>query len=359
MIGFLVRLATFGLVPDLTTLVVAPMIAAFGICGCVYCYRFRMRNVGCIRRFLRCIGYDAFDDFEAIIFVHEASFRLKANSGKKSATFVRVIAGGQMAETDESSNHAFHTPISILIEQGSDVVKVELIDYYTKKILGRLRLDVVQDMLKSKDCANERWYGMVKGNGPALNPKIKLSIVCDTDVAAESGLLQGSRAADGQFNETDFMLRQHFKQVTEEQPSASHESDLDLLAKACAGPLERFKAWGRMEAVHIAILSPPEQRKHALGIWTDAMDFERRRRPGEVIELARIQGVMADPGRHDVFLMGYIDSNKRSQQQAFKKVDRARDVWVELLQLLVKRIHDQRSAAKEHKRQKCQKFQSE
>merc|ERR1719479_677532 len=83
--------------------ILMPIIAVAAICGIVHCCNCKMRDCGCIKRCLRRMGTDPFDDFEIMILVHSAKFTSKSKSHK----LVRIIAGDQVAETDSSSDANF------------------------------------------------------------------------------------------------------------------------------------------------------------------------------------------------------------------------------------------------------------
>merc|ERR1719261_620057 len=98
-----------------STMYTAGAIAALVvICGC--CMRCRMRDCACIKRCLRCIGVDKFDDFEMMVLVHEA---LYTASAQKMSTLVRITAGGQTVSTDQNSKGNFQQPLTLFVEQGS------------------------------------------------------------------------------------------------------------------------------------------------------------------------------------------------------------------------------------------------
>jgi len=65
--------------------------------------------------------------------------------------------------------------------------------------------------------------------------------------------------------------------------------------------------------------------------------------------LLRVSAVAPDPGRPDVFLLSYVDKDKRQQKATFNRIDRGRDVWVELLSILVTKVHENHKETKKKK----------
>merc|ERR1719183_1957734 len=107
-----------------------------------------------MKRFLRAIGHDEFDDFEVMIMVHEAMFERRE---AKLTTVVRITAGSHHVRTDPNSNGIFQQPLHIFVEQGTKTITVDLMDS-PDRILATLGFDPVKDVLKVPVHQAERIY---------------------------------------------------------------------------------------------------------------------------------------------------------------------------------------------------------
>merc|ERR1719464_1415166 len=160
MIGLLLRGLGVGLFPCEGLCVgIAGSIVA--ICGISSCMKFRMRDCTCIKKWMRMTGSDKFDDFEMMMLVHEVQC---TTSKSKLTTLVRVTAGMQVVETDESNKGIFQQPLSIFVEQGTDVVNIELLNYRDRKVLAGLKLDIMKDILDRKEGRHEQTMPMKQKN---------------------------------------------------------------------------------------------------------------------------------------------------------------------------------------------------
>merc|ERR1719487_2485733 len=176
-----------------------------------------------------------------------------------------------------------------------------------------------------------------RGKG-ARNPKIKLTMVIQQDEDVEKGLLAGASS------DVDNLVRLQLAKARGAGQYLPGEglSEMDVLKEACAGPLELFEGLGKTSNVWVSILGPPNARRWVLGIWSDKHDFDMKRHAIQEIDLLRIQSVQADPTRHHVFVLNYFDDSRVRQACTFRRMDRARDVWVEIVHLLVQKVHDKR-----------------
>jgi len=208
-------------------------------------------------------------------------------------------------------------------------------------------MDIVTEILKDKDGIPgpdkvvEQFFNMKAKKKNFLNPKIKLSFSPDTTLDEEKALIQGIDASP----ETEWMLQQQLQKVYSlgGKSEKSELSELALLAKGCAGPLQRFGNWGKKEDVYGAVIGPPRKKRFGFHIWDTERDFKDGKPYLEELDLLKILSVAPDPQRPEVFLMSYMDEHKTRQRKTFARVDRGRDVWVEMLQLLVKKVHEERA----------------
>jgi len=314
--------------------IVACVAAIAALCGCARCMRCSIRDCYCFKRLLLWVGHDKFDDFELMVLVHEAIFEKKES---KLTTVVRVTAGKQQVETDPNSNGIFQQPLHIMVEQGTEHVVIDLMDNKSR-VLASLSLDAMQDVMLVKVHEPEKTYNMKPKNKRLHSPKVKLSMVISSGQDLEEGLL-----SKGTVSDVDLLVRQQFLKCGEGL------SELEVLKQSCSGPLERFEGLGTTTSIWVAVLGPPTSRRWVMGIWSEKQDYDQKKHALQEIDLLRVQSVQADPTRHHVFVLNYYDESRVSQTLTFRRVDRARDVWVEILSLLVQRAHESRNALKREK----------
>jgi hypothetical protein len=304
-----------------------------------------LRNCIIIKRFLRLIGHDVFDDFELMILVHQASFDNK--DGSKVRAAIRITAGSSCATTDFTSNHEYQQPLHIAVEQGLETIVVDLIDK-NYKVLATLPLDIADVILKPENVHPETVYNMIeKKRGLKGNTKVKLTIVGDQeeDVDVEYGRLSVVNT------DVQYLVQQEMRKAKGELSQDAHGqhdfSPLDVQKKACAGPLEIFERLGKTKNVYAAVIGPPVSKHWILGLWNEQKDYESHQTAIEQIDVLRIQSVQADPIRNHVFRIYFFDQWKVHQSMTFRRVDKPRDVWVECLLLLVTQVRKDRDARKD------------
>jgi len=348
MIGLIVNGLLGGFVRSFVGVPCACLLSICAIFGCVRCMRChcRSRDCGCLKRFFRVTGHDKFDDFEFLMLVHEAIFE---HRGAKMTTVVRVTAGLHTVRTDPNSNGIFQQPLTIFVEQGTTQIDVDLMDT-NGRVLSTLSLDPHENILSPKNMITEQVFNMKQKNKHIRTPKIKLSMVVSNGSDAELGLISGVSS------DTDILVRQQLlkaKEVGKANAAGKsvegEPSEMDVLKEACCGPLEIFEGLGKTSSVYVAIVGPPVSRRYMLGIWDNKHDFDAKKRAIEEVDLLKIQSVQADPTRHHVFVVNYFDESRVPQTLTFRRIDRARDVWVEILYLLVTKA---RNAPKKVRRDK-------
>jgi len=333
MIGLVMRMA-LGDSLGMCGMVLGPLIAIAAICGIMQCCTCRMRDCRCIKRLFRMTGVDNFDDFEMMILVHQVTF----TASSKVDTYVKVRAGEHVVHTDPDSGGIFQQALCVFVEQGTEQVKFELMNT-SDKILAELKMDVMKEILKDESSVSNKMFVMKQKNKHVLNPRIKLTFSNEGPGEEEKQLLQGINAS----NETEWMLQQQLAKVAEEGtlPKPGEQgSEIALLAKGCFGPLEKFGTLGSKHSIYVGVLGPPRRKKFSLHIWDSERDCQQDKPPNECIDLLRVSAVAPDPGRPDVFMLSYIDKDKQQHKATFNRVDRGRDVWVEMLQILVTKIHE-------------------
>mmetsp|Transcript_116461 Transcript_116461/g.324553 ORF Transcript_116461/g.324553 Transcript_116461/m.324553 type:complete len:359 (+) Transcript_116461:72-1148(+) len=358
MIGLVMR-SVMGESLGLCGMIVGPLLAIAAVCGIMQCCKCRMRDCACIKRLLRVMGTDPFDDFEMMILVHRVSF----TASSKQTVYVRVKAGDHVVSTDPSGAGLFQQALCIFIEQGTQDLIFQLLST-SDKVLAELKMNVMKEVLKDEDGIPgpdrviEKTFVMKQKDKHVLNPRITLTFAPEGPGEEEKALLSGLNAS----SETEWMLQQQLAKVSEEEKrSRSKEegaaaaageqlSEIALLAKGCCGPLERFGTLGKKLPIYVGVQGPPRRKKFALHIWDSEKEFRADQPSKESIELLRISSVAPDPGRPEVFIVSYVDKEKQPQKATFQRLDRNRDVWVELLQILVTKVHEDHDEKKRHKK---------
>lgn len=289
----------------------------------------RLRNCSLLKHFFLCIGHDSFEDFELMVLVHEVMF----DSAKdKTNTVVQVTAGAHTVKTNPNSNGIFQQPLHITIEQGTEYLSVDLLTT-SNLLLARVKIDVHQ-IYNEIDGQQERDYQMCQKGRGIHNPRIKLTMVVSSEDDAERGFVNESTSSD-----VAILVRQQLKKA-KGRHGQEGVSEMDVLKEACAGPLELFEGLGQTQKVYVAVIGPPTTRRWVLGVWRDQRDFEERRRPVTEAALLKIQSIQADPQRNHVFVVNCYDESRVRQSLTFRRVDRNRDVWVEILHLLVMKARE-------------------
>mmetsp|Transcript_85978 Transcript_85978/g.157580 ORF Transcript_85978/g.157580 Transcript_85978/m.157580 type:complete len:380 (-) Transcript_85978:105-1244(-) len=336
MIGFLLPeiLPCLGLLFGETLLApivasVAALAATLAACCCVCkCMRCQARDCLCLKRLFLWTGHDKFDDFELMVMVHEVMFE---KAEEERSTMVRVTAGRQSAKTDANCKGIFQQPLHLLVEQGTKYVVVDLLDRFCR-VLASLTLDVTDEIISIKN-GSERLYNMKRRDKRLASPKIKLSMVANTEEDMEQGLLSDCLTKKSDVN---FLLQQQFLKCGEGL------SEAEVLKKSSAGPLELLESMGNSKGVWVAVLGPPSSSRWMLSIWNNKHDYDNKKSAIQEVDLLRIQSVQADSTLQHVFEISYYDESRLRQTLTFRCMDRARDVWVEILHLLVQRAYESR-----------------
>merc|ERR1712039_42968 len=188
----------------------------------------------------------------------------------------------------------------------------------------------------------EKTFTMKQKQKSVLNPKITLTFTPERMGDEEKALLSGINASA----ETEWMLTQHINKLGQDDPKSGKKgekieelSEVELLAKGCAGPLEKFGKMGAKDRVYAAVIGPPRKKRFGLHVWKTEKEFQEQKPYTDEVDLLKVTSIAADPSRSEVFIVNYIDEHKTRASLKFNRVDRSRDVWVEMLQLLVMKVH--------------------
>eukprot|EP00933_Yihiella_yeosuensis_P050014 TRINITY_DN47778_c0_g1_i1.p1 TRINITY_DN47778_c0_g1~~TRINITY_DN47778_c0_g1_i1.p1 ORF type:complete len:366 (-),score=83.11 TRINITY_DN47778_c0_g1_i1:184-1281(-) len=360
MIGLVFRALGMGGICDATGIMVlgGSALAICALCGFWRCGGCRMRDCACIKRFMRATGADKFDDFEMLLVIHESSF---TSTKAKMITCVRIKAGSQVVTTGEHGKGIFQETLNVFVEQGVSEIIVDLMDARQKKVLGTLSLDPVKDLIEGKILGEEHMFTLKQKSKDILNPKLKMSIHLDWGEDLETGLLSDMTGLEVS-KETDMLIRSQLQKVAKtqspqvdsadpggESPAAPGKdlkemSKLELMAQGCAGPLDMFGSWGRSSTVWAVVRGPPHGKKYTLCIYKDEKSMKKGDSPTSEIPLLKVLSVQPDPARSEVFILNYVDANKVKKRDVFRRVDRGRDVWVEMLTILITMVREEKEA---------------
>lgn len=316
--------------------------ACVAVCGCMRCLTAcRLRNCALVKHFLLCTGQDPFDDFELMVLVHEAMF--ESVKKDKLNTIVQVTAGDQHVQTNAANNSIFQQPLHITVEQGTEEIVVDLLNT-SGVLLATVRLNTVE-IYEETNCQPEVVYTMAQKGKGIHNPKIKLTMVVSAEEDEEKGLVQ-----DGMGQDVAVLVRQQLKKAKQQQKHGGDiggASELEILRQACAGPLEVAVGMGHWQKVYVAVVGPPLNRRWVMGMWTDQRDYQHKGQPMREISLTKIQSIQGDPSRNHVFVVNCYDEQRVRHSLTFRRIDRARDVWVEILHLLVSKARDAQKQEKD------------
>lgn len=307
------------------------------LCGCLRCMKCEFRSCPCVKRILRCTGHDEFDDFELMVLVHDATFEGRA----KMSTLIRITAGSHVVKTDASSRGIFQQPLHITVEQGCRQIIVDLCDT-SDRVLASLVIDVMGNILSETGPQSECDYVMNTKSKGIIKPKVKLTMVVSNDDDCEAGLLTGMST------DVDILVRQQLHKAKQEGQAHGDTqlTEMEVLKEAASGPLEVFEGLGQTHNVYVGVLGPPESRRWVFGVWKSKQDFLARKPAAQEIDLLKIETVQGDPTRHHVFVINCFDGSRNHKSLTFRRIDRARDVWVEIIHLLVLKCRAAKKAQK-------------
>lgn len=331
---------------ELPIAIIGSVAAVAAICGCMACFRFRCRNLRCVKTLLRWIGVDEFDDFEMMVLVHEVMYQAQS----KQTVAVQVTAGQQTQKTDFNSRGMFQQPLHIFVEQGTDQIRIDILND-SHRVMSSIILNVQKDILdQANNLGAEVIYAMKQKQRGFLDPKIKLTLVVGKAGDMEQGLLAGVNS------DVEWMVCQQLRKVRNEGAKDGKKiSDIEVLRQACCGLLDLFEGLGVSHEVYCAVVGPPHSRRWTLGLWSSKADHDHKQRPFKEVDMMRIQSVPGDPDRIHVFVVNYFDEDRSLQRLTFRANHSPRDVWVEMLLRLIQKLHDARDEKKARKEKKYHK----
>lgn len=284
---------------------------------------------------------DKFDDFDLLVLVHEAIMDRKDD---KLETIVRITCGRHTVHSDKSKTGIFQQPLTVSVEQGNAEVRVDLLDK-SSHVIAQMKLDIMKDLLARESMPPETVFPMRTKSKGVRNPRLKLTLDVQEGDDIEEG---GADSLVHQLSQVDYMVEQHMaKYKGTLQPSSD-----DALNSACSGPLELFEGLGSTDTMFVGILGPPRSRKFAFGVWANDREYANAVAPRIQVDLLKIKSVQSDPERPNVFQLNYFDDARIARRLVFRRIDRPRDVWVELLQRIISRTHQLRKSVKDVRKSK-------
>lgn len=354
MIGLMWALMS-GMSGDMVSLFGGSALACCAICGLYKCSQCRIRDCACCKRLFRALSVDSFDDFELLLIVHEVLY----NANAKAKTKVKVTAGQHQVETEISNKGIFQQPLSIFVEQGTSELVVELLNG-SNYVLANKKFRVQEDILAGPEVVRQKLFPMKQKEKGILNPRVKLTILKDGNSEEDAIMPNLSFTESANNVETTLFLREQIWKHQEEsaveeakslQTGVAFEpsrplSELEVLARGCEGPLETVSGWGNKSGAYLAVQGPPKTKKYTFCVWPSQVKYERGEKPDEEIEVLKVLSVQPDPGRPEVFMVNYMKPDKTKHRTTFMRLDRGRDAWVELLQLFITKVREEKDAKK-------------
>jgi len=340
MIGLLLRVS--GLGGDSNGLLAIIFACCIGF-GLYKCAQFRLRDCSCLKWCLRASGTDSFEDFELFVIVHEVVF----TATEEKSTVVRLSAGDQVVAT-EPHKRWFQQPLSILIEQGTETLEVDIMNQSGKQRLGTLALDIT-DILETEGGYTERLFSVKSCRQGFTNPKVKMSVhVAESD--EEVGLLGSIEVSE---DHAGMMVREHLNKVQRAATSSHHPKDeikerlseSCLLASACSGHLELLANWGSKDKVWV-LVKQIKGKKPFLGVWKDRHDQENGKEPVYRIDLLKVTNVQPHPAQDACFVINEAVRDGPPRKYQFFRLDRSRDVWVQTLSLLIGQVRKKKEESR-------------
>lgn len=258
-------------------------------------------------------------------------------------TVVQITAGAHTVKTNSNKSSVFEQPLHITVEQGTKQLVVDLLTT-NGKVLATVKIDV-DEIQSETNLQPEIVYQMRQKGKGIQNPSIKLTMVASSADDPERGLLSSSARSD-----VSILVRQQLKKA-QMKPGKEGASEMDVLKEACAGPLENFEGTrlGQTQAVYVAVVGPPISRRWVMGLWRTQHDYAERKQAITEVPLLKIQSIQADQKRQHVFVVNFFDDARNRQTLTFRRVDRNRDVWVEILHLLVLKVREQDKKQKQQR----------
>jgi len=260
----------------------------------------------------------------------------------------------------QSNMNAFLQPVSIFIEQGCELLLFELVNRSGKQVLATLQLDP-NDLVTGSEVMgfDERVYTMTPCHRGILQVRITLTVRSEEfeDSSPFMEMIHNIHEEDlgvglmvqnelqAVYNKEHGYASSHL--VNEEE--ARHLDQFALAIAACRGPVLLYGIWGRVENAFVAVVREPGQI--SFGIWKDESSYQSGKRPRERINVLKVVSVQPETSSEDCFLLNVMVARGVKKRYRFERVDRSRDVWVDLLTLVVDAVRRKRDEVLAKRRQ--------
>jgi len=321
--------------------------AAFLLCRC--CGRCRIRDCSICKKMFRVLRIDKFSDTKINLVVSEASW-----TGDYEYTQVRVTAGDEVVSTEVSDDGNYRQGFEFFIAQGTSVVLVELLDD-SGNVLANLPLDPLLDlrMCSGQPGFDKQALDMDDVATDITRARIVLAIY-DQSFAEDSRF---HHILDRVDQEDRILVEQQLLQTyhanygsADEDPDHAKISEFELARKTCSGPVHVYGGWGSKREVYIAVLGPPQCHDWTLGVWETKEAYDGHKDAQERINLLRVLSVQAEPTRQDVFVINFMVTKTQRQRLVMERIDRSRDVWVDMIKIVVDYVHERRARRQQHRK---------
>jgi len=256
---------------------------------------FDMRDIGFVKSLFRMTGMDKYDDFEFVLVVHDISYE---HTKRRFPAMVRVRAGANIVETDTYESGVFQQPFAIQVDQGTQDVKIELIDKGRSRVVATLNLDVDTILGAAKKPVQGKLYTMTPKNKALLKPRVQLSIAFDDVDAVEDALLE-----NGLLGDDSDSLPPQVQGVNSEMSDLINELRGAYSCEDLPG----------LRSTFMAVAGPPQQQRYCLAFWKDRQSYQNERPAEETIDLLKIQSVAK--GGKEGFVVKHVKGPQKSKHQ--------------------------------------------
>lgn len=326
------------------------LLACCALLGLFKCLQCRLRHCSLCRWCLRMTGLDKFDDFQLWITVHEMAF---VSPEVSTTTRVRLVAGEHQAATDAVSGRSVGQVLEMTIEQGTEVLRVDIMDAYSSRVLASVDLNIQEDILEAKEEILERTYDMQEKKKGIKNPRIKLSIKKDSEgkdeergLAAPGPAPPAAAPAGGR---PPAQVRFQRQTIEADAHSTLEEISSGQLMARCCGSLEMQSSWNSKELVYAAVKGPPQRKKYSLGVWKSENSCQNDDKEMLFLDILRIVTVQNHPMSNEAFIINYAETQTEKKSVTFWVVDRPRDSWVKYLALMIQKCREMKGAERTRK----------
>jgi len=332
------------------------LLACFAACFLCRCWQnFRIRHCKVIKKLFLATGYDPFPD----TFMNVMISKVRFNSVGKLGMMVRITAGDEVVQTQVSFDKTFREGFRLFIAQGTHEVVVELVDENQSTVYASISLDPDMDIKVGNDPPGFDEQELVMDEAPLDGVQVSsckilmaffgrnyfaedkfegiLSHVKDSErVLVEQSLLKTYEEQAGSYGSAD--SADALGDEEKAQPT-----NFEIVVGSCSGPVYLYGYLGKKRKVFLSITGPPVSGEWQLGVWDSEESFKKGGDAQEKINLLRVVSVQAEPSRTDVFTILFMVTRTQRQKLVLERIDRSRDVWVEMLKVLVSYIHSRRA----------------